>query len=63
MSVAGYVGRNVKELRFPREGTDDLGVRYGGAEERPTGEKAKGDEELYEGVEGYDPVLRAHCRL
>jgi hypothetical protein len=44
MSVAGYIGKDVKELRFPREGTDDLGVRYGGAEEGLQSEKAKGDE-------------------
>jgi hypothetical protein len=23
----------------------------------------RGDEERYEGVEDYDPVLRSHCRL
>jgi hypothetical protein len=63
MSVAGYIGKNVKELRFPREGTDDLGVRYSGAEEGPKKEKAKGDAEIYESVMDYDPVLRAHCRL
>lgn len=26
MSVAGYIGKNIKEMEFPREGTDDLGV-------------------------------------
>ncbi len=63
MSVAGYIGKNVKELAFPREGTDDLGFRDGGAEEGPKKEEAKGDEEVYESVADYDPVLRAHCRL
>jgi hypothetical protein len=63
MSVAGYIGKNVKELRFPRKGTDDLGVRYVGAEERVKTEKAKGDEEDYKSVVDYDPVLRSHCRL
>ena len=63
MSIAGYIGKNVKELRFPREGTDDLGIRYGGAEEGLKNEKAKGDQEVYESVVDYDPVLRAHCRL
>ncbi len=63
MSVAGYIGKNVKELHLPREGTDDLGVRYGGAEEGPKKEVAKGDEEVYETVVNYDPVLRSHCRL
>jgi hypothetical protein len=63
MSVAGYLGKNVKELRFPREGTKDLGVRNGGAEEGPKKERIKGDEEVYKSVVDYDPVLRAHCRL
>ncbi len=63
MSVAGYIGKNVKELRVPREGTDDLGVRYGGGEEGLKKEREKGDEEVYESVVDYDPVLRSHCRL
>ena len=63
MSVAGYIGKNVKELRFPREGTDDLGIRYDGAEEEPKKGRAKGDEKSYESVVDYDPVLRSHCRL
>jgi hypothetical protein len=63
MSVAGYIGKNVKELRFPREGRDDLGIRYGGGEEGPKEETAKADEEVYESVMDYDPVLRSHCRL
>ncbi len=63
MSVAGYIGKNAKELKLSREGTDDLGVRYGGVEEGTKKERAKGDEEVYESVVEYDPVLRSHCRL
>jgi hypothetical protein len=63
MSVAGYIGKNVKELRFPRESTDDLGVHYNGAEEGLKKERVKGDEDVYESVVDYDPVLHAHCRL
>jgi hypothetical protein len=54
MSVAGYIGKNVKELEFPRVGAD---------EEGPKSEVAKGDEEVYQSIADYDPVLRAHCRL
>jgi len=76
MSVAGYIGRNVKERWIPREGTDDLGIRYGDAEAQRAdggGESVAGcgslpgpslpNRETYESVEDYDPVLRSHCRL
>jgi hypothetical protein len=63
MSVAGYIGKNVKEFRIPSEGMDDLGVGYGGAAEEVKTERVEGDEEVYESVVDYDPVLRAHCRL
>jgi hypothetical protein len=53
----------MKKLRFPRGGRDDLGIRYGDAEERLKNQRAKGDEEVYESVVDYDPVLRSHCRL
>jgi hypothetical protein len=62
MSVAGYIGKNEKESRLPREGTDDLGIRHTGVEEGQKRERARGDE-AYESLADYDPVLRAHCRL
>ena len=54
MSTAGYIGKKV---------TDDLGIIYSGEEEALQVEATKGDEEVYENVADYDPVLRAHCRL
>jgi hypothetical protein len=56
MSVAGYIGKNVKAPRIPRED--------GKKEARePKSLELKRETEAYESVEEYDPVLRAHCRL
>jgi hypothetical protein len=72
MSVAGYIGKNVKVRQIPRVGTDEVGISYGGAKAgRGDEERAETVErstvnrkrESYESVEDYDPVLRSHCRL
>jgi hypothetical protein len=55
MSVAGYLGKNVKAPRIPREDDKEDSERKSLELERET--------EAYESVEDYDPVLRAHCRL
>jgi hypothetical protein len=65
MSVAGYLGAGKTELRTPKKGVDELGIRIEGAvpkAEEAVREKKPGDE-YYGAVEDYDPVLRAHCRL
>ena len=59
MSVAGYIGKNLKAPRMLRDllkedDTKDAGLK---SPER------KRETETYESVEHYDPVLRAHCRL
>jgi hypothetical protein len=74
MSVAGYLSAGKPELRMPKKGVDDLGVLFEGAVttgEKTVGAQLSGDaagritpgDEVYESVEDYDPVLRAHCRL
>jgi hypothetical protein len=64
MSIAGYLSAGRPELRMPKKGTDELGIRFEGPD--ATGEENRevmpGDQ-FYESVEDYDPVLRAHCRL
>lgn len=63
MSVAGYIGKNVEELRLPREGTAYLGIEYELASHEVKREQSNGERETYQSVVDYDPVLRAHCRL
>jgi hypothetical protein len=73
MSVLGYFGRRLGELRMPREAA---GIRMNGevlegkksvelaralAAIRAAKLPASGREGIR--VEDYDPVLRAHCRL
>jgi hypothetical protein len=53
MSVAGYIGKNVKAPRKPREVLSDES-RKDADTKRP---------EVYDCVMDYDPVLWAHCRL
>jgi hypothetical protein len=65
MSVAGYLSSGKTEVRMPKKGVDELGIRIEGAVangEEAVHEKKPGDE-YYGTVEEYDPVLRAHCRL
>jgi hypothetical protein len=72
MSVAGYLGAGKTDVRMPKKGVDELGIRFEGAV--LTGEKSVGEglregavraklaaDEHYGGVEDYDPVLRSHC--
>ena len=56
MSVAGYIGKNLRVPRIPRE-DDEKEAREPKCLER------KRETEPYKSVEDYDPVLRAHCRL
>jgi len=57
MSVAGYIGKNIRAPRIPRaDDKNDLDEELKKLElERET--------EAYKSVEDYDPVLRSHCRL
>ena len=59
---------------MPRERVDGLGIEYDGPalegeksveEARRAGcpARLRRDEEVYENVEDYDPVLRFHCKL
>jgi hypothetical protein len=50
MSVAGYLGKNVKAPRIPRE--DDKEAR------EPKKLERERETQPYESVEDYDPVLR-----
>jgi hypothetical protein len=72
MSVAGYVGRNVRELRMPKGVSDDLGIGYTGAvltgETTPEAKRLAEDflacrrgAERYFDAGDYDPVLKSHC--
>jgi hypothetical protein len=65
MSVAGYLGAGKTEVRMPKMGVDELGIRFegGGTAGEETIREKKPGEEYYDAVEDYDPVLRAHCRL
>ena len=74
MSVAGYVGRNARELRMPKGVSDGLGIRYAGAvltgETTPeaklrveAGLASKPRAECYGDAGDYDAVLKSHCRL
>jgi hypothetical protein len=71
MSIAGYLSAGKREVRMPKKGGDESGIRFDGAV--LTGEKSVEERlkmpdavpssgEYYERVEDYDPVLRAHCR-
>ena len=70
MSIAGYLSGRKREVRMHGKGTDELGIRFDRAV--LTGEKTVEEQlnrdavspggEFYQGVEDYDPVLRAHCR-
>jgi hypothetical protein len=65
MSIAGYLRAGTTEVRMPKKGVDELGIRFEGVAangERAVRETKPGDEH-YDAVEDYDPVLRAHCRL
>ncbi len=65
MSIVGYLSSRGTELRMPKKGVDELGIRFEGVVANGEGavrEKKSGDEQ-YRAVEEYDPVLRAHCRL
>ena len=74
MSVAGYVGRNERELHMPKGDSAELGIGYTGAvltgETSPEAKRraeavraTKPRAECYEDVGDYDPVLKSHCRL
>jgi hypothetical protein len=72
MSIAGYFGRRVPELRTRRKLRDELGIQSEGAV--LAGEKSLGERQAedaatagrndgeYSGSEDYDPVLKSHCR-
>jgi hypothetical protein len=60
MSVAGYIGKNVKAPRKLRELLDKDDATRG--EEMKSLELNR-ETAAYESVDDYDPVLRAHCRL
>lgn len=65
MSIAGYLSAGATEVRMPKKGVDELGIRFEGVATNGEGavrEMKPGDED-YDAVEDYDPVLRAHCRL
>ena len=73
MSVAGYAGRNARELRMPKGVRDSLGIRYAGAvltgETTPEAKRraeallaSRPGAERYGDAGEYDPVLKSHCR-
>ena len=75
MSVLGYFGRRQGELRMPKR-ADELGIRYEGAVltgKDPVKRAVERDGVLaalrrglrgeFARPEGYDAVLRAHCRF
>jgi hypothetical protein len=74
MSIAAHLAGKTRELRMPKDGGHEVGVRFTG--QVLTGEKsvefrlaedgirpARVPAGSYRTVEDYDPVLRAHCRL
>ena len=70
MSVAGYFGRGEKELEMAKNDpvVDSDGKVLGGSmsvevRARLEAMRDKKRGERYKNVGGYDPVLRAHCRL
>jgi hypothetical protein len=63
MSVAGYIGKNVKAPRNLRDLLNDDLKGDAGKDAETTSLELKRETEAYERAEDYDPVLRAHCRL
>jgi hypothetical protein len=74
MSIAAHLAGRTGELRMPKDGGREVGVRFAG--QVLTGEKSVEfrlaedgmrpvvvPAESYRTVADYDPVLRAHCRL
>jgi hypothetical protein len=73
MSIAGHFGKEVRQLRMPKE-ADEAGIAYEGKVLRgeTSVEQARGVDALerfkphlpvYREVDDYDPVLLWHCRL
>ena len=60
MSVAGYIGKNVKAPRKLRDVLDNGDARK---EKELKSLELERETKAYESVEEYDPVLRSHCRL
>jgi hypothetical protein len=63
MSVAGYIGRNVKAPRNMRDLLNNDPKDDAGKEAEQRRLELKRETAAYESVADYDPVLRAHCRL
>jgi hypothetical protein len=63
MSVAGYIGKNVKPPRKLRDFLDDRKDDARRDVELKSLELERATKASYESVADYDPVLRAHCRL
>jgi hypothetical protein len=49
--------------RAPVERVDETGIRFLGSVLGGEVVEGAGDQEVYESVADYDPVLLAHCRL
>jgi hypothetical protein len=63
MSVAGYIGKNVKAPRKLRDLLND-DVKDGARKDAELkGLERERETDPFKSVEDYDPVLRAHCRL
>lgn len=60
MSVAGYIGKNVKAPGKLRDVLDNDDARK---EKELKSLELERETKAYESVEEYDPVLRSHCRL
>jgi hypothetical protein len=63
MSVAGYIGKNVKSPRKLRDLLNDDLKDEARKDAELKSLELKRQTEAYESVLDYDPVLRAHCRL
>jgi hypothetical protein len=63
MSVAGYIGKNVKAPRKLRDLLNDDVQDDARKDAELKSLERKRETKAYESVEDYDPVLRAHCRL
>ena len=63
MSVAGYIGKNVKAPQTPRDLLNNDVKDDAGKDAERKSLELKPETKAYESVADYDPVLRAHCRL
>ena len=63
MSVAGYIGNNVKAPRNLRGVVSDALKDDVTKDAELKSLELKRETKAYESVADYDPVLRAHCRL